>query len=81
MQKVKMFCEKPIVFAMGKTKQEVTVGDEDGTACVILIRSNANVKGQPNLTAGAFCFWVNDELLPNACLEPGFPRTISVKTA
>ena len=37
------------------------------------IRADANVKGQPNLTAAAFCFWVNEELLPNACLEPGFP--------
>ena len=28
-----LVCEKPIVFASGKTKQEVTVGDESGTAC------------------------------------------------
>ena len=43
--------------------------------------STSNVKGQPNLTAAAFCFWVNEELLPNACLEPGFPRKTSVETA
>ena len=42
--------------------------------------STSNVKGQPNLTAAAFCFWVNEELLPNACLEPGFPRKTSVET-
>ena len=45
------------------------------------IRENANVKGQPNLTSAGFCSWVNEELLPNKCLEPGFPRKISVKTA
>ena len=33
--KVKVLvCEKSIVFASGKTKQEVTVDDESGTACV-----------------------------------------------
>ena len=45
------------------------------------IRENANVKGQPNLTAGKFCQWVNDDLLPNQTLEPGFPRKISLETA
>ena len=45
------------------------------------IRANAAVKGKPNLTAGMFCQWVNDELLPNETLEPGFPRTIQVETA
>ena len=28
-----------------------------------------------------FCQWVNDNLLPNETLEPGFPRKISVETA
>ena len=45
------------------------------------IRENCNVKGQPNLTSGGFCLWVNEDLLPNECLEPGFPRRISVETA
>ena len=45
------------------------------------IRENANVKGQPNLTAGKFCQWVNDDLLPNQTLEPRFPRKISLETA
>ena len=45
------------------------------------IQSNANVKGQPNLTSGDFCQWVNNDLLPNACLEPGFPRKVSIDTA
>lgn len=33
------------------------------------IRENASVKGQPNLTIGKFCHWVNDDLLPNETLE------------
>ena len=28
-----------------------------------------------------FCCWVNDELIPNEILEPGFPRCVSVETA
>lgn len=28
-----------------------------------------------------FCQWVNDDLLPNETLEPGFPRKIAVETA
>ena len=45
------------------------------------VRENTNVKGRPNLTKHSFCRWVNDELLPNEILEPGFPRCVSVETA
>ena len=45
------------------------------------VRENANVKGRPNMTTASFCQWVNNELLPNSVLEPGFPRKISVDTA
>ena len=45
------------------------------------IRENANLKGVPNLTVAGFCEWVNDNLLPNETLEPGFPRHILVETA
>ena len=38
------------------------------------------MKGRPNLTTGMFCQWVNDILLPNEILIPGFPRSISVET-
>lgn len=44
------------------------------------IRSNAHVKGKLNHTSDQFCQWVNDELLPNETLEPGFPRKISMET-
>ena len=45
------------------------------------VRANAAVKGQPNLTAGDFCKWVNESFLPNCTLEPGFPRRIGLETA
>ena len=45
------------------------------------VRENSNVKGKPNMTSVSFCRWVNDELLPNVALEPGFPRKISLETA
>lgn len=45
------------------------------------IRANAAVRGQPNLTVGRFCEWVNEELLPNETLAPGFPRKIHWETA
>ena len=33
------------------------------------VRRHADVRGQPNLTAGTFCQWVNDDLLPNETLD------------
>ena len=45
------------------------------------IRSNAAVKGRPNLTAADLCVWVNESLQPNSTLEPGFPRKICLETA
>lgn len=45
------------------------------------IRENACVKGKPNLTVHKFCEWVNEDLLPNETIEPGFPRKISVETS
>ena len=43
--------------------------------------SNAVVKGRPNMTSISFCRWVNEKLLPNSILEPGFPRHTAVETA
>ena len=45
------------------------------------VRENAAPRGRPNLTAAAFCQWVNNELLPNTVLDPGYPRRVSVETA
>ena len=43
------------------------------------VRRNAVVKGKPNMTSLSFTRWVNNELLPNNILEPGFPRHIGVE--
>lgn len=45
------------------------------------VHENASVKGNPNLNVGQLCQWVNDDLLPNETLEPGFPRKVSMETA
>ena len=47
----------------------------------LYVRENAFKKGAPNMTSRSFCTWVNDELLPNATLDPGAPRKISVSVA
>ena len=44
------------------------------------VRANAVVKGRPNLTSISFTHWVNDHLLPNSVLGPGFPRHIGLET-
>ena len=44
------------------------------------IHENVNVNGQPNLRTGSFCSQVNEDLLPNECLEPGFPREVGAVT-
>ena len=44
------------------------------------VRENAAPRGRPNLTSGAFCQWVNNELLPNTVLDPGYPCSVSVET-
>ena len=43
-------------------------------------REHAYKKGAANMTAGMFCQWVNDELLPSHVLPSNLPRSISVQT-
>ena len=45
------------------------------------VRANQNIKGKPNMTVTEFCKWINNDLLPNSTLEPGYPRNISLETA
>ena len=45
------------------------------------VRENSNKKGEANLTSVTFCQWVNDCLLPNSNLEPGFPRKVCLEVA
>ena len=47
----------------------------------VYVRANAAPRGRPNLTSSAFCQCVNNDLLPNSVLEPGYPRRVSVETA
>ena len=47
----------------------------------VYVRENAAPRGRPNLTARAFCQWVDNELLPNYTLDPGYPRRVSLETA
>ena len=47
----------------------------------VYVRANAAPRGRPNLTSSVFCQWVNNDLLPNSVLEPGYPRRVSVETA
>lgn len=62
-------------------RQGVLWSDEElCEAARTYIRQNAVVKGRPNMNAVSFTRWVNDHLLPNSILEPGFPRHIGVET-
>ena len=45
------------------------------------VQANAAIKGRPNLTAPVFCRWVDESLLPNTTLEPGFPWKVGLETA
>ena len=45
------------------------------------VTANAAVNGKLKLTVIDFCNWVNNTLLPNSTLEPGFPRSIALETA
>ena len=46
------------------------------------VRSNAYVKGKPNMTAADFCAWFNSDLLPKVLNNhPSAPSNISIRTA
>ena len=47
----------------------------------MFVRANKAVKGRPNMKVACFARWVNEDLLPNHALEPGYPRKISQETA
>ena len=55
--------------------------EEQCERATVHVRENAAPRGRPNLTASAFCQWVNNELLPNSILDPGYPHRVSVETA
>ena len=45
------------------------------------VRENAAVKGQPNMKLHSFSSWINDALLLNHALEPGYPHRVSTETS
>ena len=47
----------------------------------VYVWQNTAPQGRPNVTAGAFYQWVNNEQLPNSVLEPGYPHRMSLETA
>lgn len=56
--------------------------NEELNLCVRkFVLENGCVKGKKNLTCASFCCWVNEALLVNKVLYPGYPRKISVSTA
>ena len=55
--------------------------EELNKKAVEYVRENAAVKGRPNLTTVEFCKWVNECLLRNSTLEPGFPRKVGLETS
>ena len=73
-------CEVP-PFMRGKyERMNIVSHDEHLTELARnYVRENSFKKGSPNMTSYSFCKWVNNELLPNNTLEPGFPRQVSVE--
>ena len=67
----------------GKYRREGVIwqNEELNEAASDYVRKNAVVKGRPNMTSIAFCRWVNESLLPNSILDPGYPRSVSIETA
>ena len=45
------------------------------------VREHGFVKGEPNMTAQAFCDWTNNDLLLSSHLPPYVPRTNSLRLA
>ena len=45
------------------------------------VRANKAVKGRPNMKVACFARWVDEDLLQNHALEPGYPHKRSQETA
>ena len=66
----------------GKYKRFCVYHDEEiNHKAAAWVREHAFQKGAPNMTAYAFCEWVNNDLLTESHLPPQYPRSISVSTA
>ena len=68
--------------AQGKHNHPYALDDEDSCKKALSWpHEHAYQKGKPNMTAATFATWVNVELLPKSHLPPGFPRSITPRTA
>lgn len=66
----------------GKHAHAFVLDDEECKSKALLwLRQHAQSKGQPAMMSARFAHWVNEELLPNSHLNPGFPRSITPRTA
>ena len=66
----------------GKYERHCIYHDEDlNQKAREWVREHAFKKGEPNMTAAAFCEYANNHLLPSSHLPPFFPRSVSLKTA
>lgn len=45
------------------------------------VRSNATIRGNPNMTSEDYKNWVNNELLPNTAIPMNCPTQIQSRTA
>ena len=65
------------VYRGDKHKRVCLFNDEDlRLQPSMRVRENAVSKGGPNMTARAFCQWVNETLLPSSNFPPFFPRSV-----
>ena len=68
--------------AQGKHNRTYVLDDEDCCKKALSwLHEHAYHKGKPNMTAATFATWVNVELLPKSHLPPGFPTSITPRTA
>jgi transposase len=66
----------------GKHARAFVLDDEECKSKALLwLRQHAYSKVQPAMTSARFAHWVNEELLPNSHLNPGFPRSVTPRTA
>ena len=66
----------------GKHSRPYVLDDENcRKKALTWLRSRAYEKDQPSMTAATFANWVNTDILPNSQLPPGFPVSITPRTA
>ena len=66
----------------GRHNHRCVLDDEDcRKKASAWLHENAYKKGPNVMTAATFATWVNTDLFPNSHLSPGFPRSITTRTA